>query len=88
MKVDSMKLANAFALATAVLWTLCALIVWILPVFTLQASVWMMHGMDLPAWNLTFSNFLLGGISWVVVAWVTGWILGWSWQQVGGNNRR
>ena len=91
MKTITTKLANAFALAMAILWTMCSIFVWLLPDFSLQITSWWMHGMDLSAmgsWNLTIGNFLLGGIAAVISAWVTGWVLGWSGQTVGGNNRR
>ncbi len=88
MQLDSVKLANAFAVAMSILWILCSAFVWILPEFTMQSFTWMMHGIELPAWNLNFGNFLSGGISLMVSAWVTGWVLGWSWEAVGGNKRR
>lgn len=91
MKTTTTKLANAFALAMAVLWAICSAVIWLLPDFSLTVTGWWMHGMDLSTmggWHLTFSNFLLGGIAAIVSAWVTGWILGWSWQTAGGNNRR
>jgi len=91
MKLDTMKLANAFALAMAILWIICSAVVWILPSFSLQITSWWMHGMDLTAmgnWNLTFANFLLGGILVIVSAWITGWVLAWSWEAVGGNKKK
>ena len=91
MKNNTMKLANAFALGMAVLWVLCSAVIWLLPSFSWTVTGRWMHGMDLSAmggWNLTISNFLLGGITAIASAWITGWILAWSWQTVGGNNRR
>lgn len=91
MKSNTTKLANALALATAILWVLCSAIIWLLPDFSWQVTTWWTHGMDLSAmggWHLTFSNFLLGGVTAVISAWLTGWVLGWSWQAVGRNNRR
>lgn len=91
MKVNTIKVANAFALAMAILWTLCSVFVVSLPGLSLQITTWWMHGMDLSPmgnWHLTFGNFLLGGVTAVIASWVTGWVLGWSWQAVGGNNRR
>ena len=85
MKFNKNRLANAFALATAVLWVLCSAITWVLPDFSMQVTRWWMHGMNISAlgnWNLNFSNFLFGGIATTVSAWVSGWVLGWSWEQV------
>lgn len=90
-KNNNALLANAFGLAMAILWTLCALFVWLLPDFSLMITSWWMHGMDISVmggWNLSLGSFLFGGITAVVASWITGWVLGWSWQQVGGNSRR
>jgi len=90
MKSTTAKLANAFALAMAILWALCSAIVWLLPDLYWQAMAWMLHGRGfaMSDINFTFDNFLLGGIVAVISAWVTGYVLGWAWQTVGGNNRR
>jgi anaerobic C4-dicarboxylate transporter len=91
VNANTTKLANALALATAILWALCSAVVWLLPEFSLQVTSWWMHGMDLSAmgnWDLTFSNFLLGGVTAVISAWIAGWVLGWSWQVIGRNNKR
>jgi uncharacterized membrane protein len=40
-----MKLANAFALAMAVLWVLCSAVIWLLPSFSWTVTGWWMHGM-------------------------------------------
>lgn len=85
MKLDKMVLANAFGLATAVLWTLCSAIVWLLPGFSLTVSRWWMHGLDIGvmgSWSLTWTNFLLGGATIVISAWVTGWVFGWAWEKM------
>lgn len=91
MKLNTMKLANTFALSMAILWILCSAFIWLLPDFSWTITSWWMHGMDLSAmgnWHLTFDNLLFGGIAAVISAWITGWVIGWSWQVVGGNNRR
>lgn len=83
IKLDKQILANSFALATAILWVLCTLLVWLWPDFTWRVTEWWMHGMDLTAmggWNLTLNNFLLGGLTLVASAWVTGYTFGWSWE--------
>ena len=87
MKLNTIKLANTFALAAVVLWVLCSTIVWLFPKFSWQVTSWWLHGVDisiLGSWNLTFGNFLLGGITMIGSAWFIGWVLGWSWQVVNG----
>lgn len=87
MKLDKQVMANAFALATAILWTLCTLVVWLLPDFTWQVTEWWMHGMDITpmrSWNITLNNFLMGGLTLIASAWITGYIFGWSWKKLSG----
>lgn len=83
MKLDKMVLANAFGLATAILWTLCSAFVLLFPAFSTTISNWWMHGLDisvLGVWNLTVANFIWGGVTLVISAWITGWVFGWSWE--------
>lgn len=90
MKLDKIVLANAFGLTTAILWVACSAVVWLLPRLSMTVIEWWMHGMDIAVignWNLTFSNFLLGGIVGIVSVWVTGWVLGWSWEKVSQVNK-
>ena len=84
MKLIKNKLANTFALGTAILWIICSAIVWALPSFSIQVTSWWIHGIDLMTanWNLNLNNFIFGGITIVASAWVSGWIFGWSWEQV------
>ncbi|MCG2691749.1 DUF5676 family membrane protein [Microgenomates group bacterium] len=85
MKLEKNILANAFALATTILWILCALFVVLLPDLSMTVVKWWMHGMDvtaLGAWSLDLANFLLGGLALVISAWVSGYIFGWAWEKV------
>lgn len=78
-------MAHAFALATGILWIVCSVIVWLFPSFSLQVTSWWMHGMDMSVmggWNLSFGNFVWGGVTAVASAWGTGWVLVWSWEMV------
>lgn len=84
MKLEKTVLANALALATAILWTLCTLFVVLLPDFSMTVVKWWMHGMDIAimgSWSLDLANFLLGGLALVVSAWVSGYIFGWAWEK-------
>jgi len=81
MKYEKMTLANAFALASVILWILCTLFVAILPDFSLSITKWWMHGMDISvmgSWNLDITNILFGGVALAASAWITGYVLGWS----------
>lgn len=85
MKLDKLTIANALALASAILWLLCTVIVAILPDFAMTVANWWMHGLDMSTmgqWNITFSSFFLGGITLVVSSWATGYIFAWSWEKM------
>jgi len=91
MKYSATKIANAFALTMSILWVLCSAVVWLFPKFSLLVTKWWMHGMNLSvmgSWHLNVGNFLLGGITAVVSAWVTGLVLGWSLVKAEDNSRR
>lgn len=81
MKLTKELLANAFALASGILWVVCSTFVFIFPKFSLTVTSWWMHGLrvgNLGNFNLNLANFLLGGTTLVVSMWVTGYVFGWS----------
>lgn len=83
MKQDKLVIANALAVTTVMLWVICTIFIVLLPDFSLTVTSWWMHGLDVSAmgiWNLTFNNFIFGGITWAVAAWGSGYIFGWVWQ--------
>ncbi|MDZ7587383.1 MAG: DUF5676 family membrane protein [Patescibacteria group bacterium] len=85
MKLEKMVLANAFALAVAILWILCALFVVLLPDLSMTIVKSWLLGMDLSAlgsWSLDLANFLLGGVTLVISAWVSGYVFGWALEKV------
>lgn len=87
MKQEKIVLANAFALTIAILWVVCSLLIAIFPAFTLTVTAWWMHGLALSTmgtWHLTWGNVLLGGLTLVVVAWLSAYLFGWCWERVGG----
>lgn len=85
MKLNKIGLAYAFALATAILWTICSAFIVLLPDVSMTILKWWMHGMDVAVmgnWSLDLANFFLGGLTLVISAWVSGYIFGWSWEKV------
>ncbi len=87
MKKEEIVLANAFAVTVTILWVVCSLIIAVFPAFSLTVTTWWMHGLAPSAtetWHLTWSNFLLGGVTLVVSAWLGGYVLGWSLKKVRG----
>lgn len=86
MKITKNNLANAIALATAVLWVVCTAFVAFWPSFSYKVTKWWAHGMNLDAagkFHLTWGNFFWGGITLVISLWVVGYILGWSLEITG-----
>jgi len=85
MKFDKIVLANAFALATVILWVVCSIFVFLLPSLSMEITGWWMHGLDLSSlgsFQLTITNFLIGGITLTIAFWVIGYIFGWSWEKM------
>lgn len=85
MKLDKIVLANTFGLVTAMFWVICTAAVWLLPGLSSAVTKWWIHGLDISVmgdWNITFSNFLLGGLTLTGSAWVTGWVFGWFWEKL------
>ncbi|OGL35622.1 hypothetical protein A3F65_00975 [Candidatus Saccharibacteria bacterium RIFCSPHIGHO2_12_FULL_47_16b] len=81
MKLTKNKLAGAFALSTAVVWTLCSALVAIWPDFAYKVTKWWLHGMNIDSlgeFSLSWDNYLTGGLTLVISLWVIGYVLGWS----------
>lgn len=75
MQLHSFKFGVAAALATAVIWIICSILVFSFPELTMMASGDMMH-MDTGEmmWSLTLSGFVKGLIIWSLSVGLTAWI--------------
>lgn len=85
MKLDKLILANSVALATAVLWVLCSVVVALFPGLSWTLTNWWTHGLLTgvrASWNLNLPNILLGGVTLTASAWVVGFVFGWSWEKM------
>lgn len=81
MKLDKMVIANASALSSALLWTLCSLGVALFPSLVETIREWIMHGsVATGALEVTFGSYLLGGLSIIVISWIWGYLFGWAWE--------
>ena len=90
MKLTKNRLAGAFALTTAVLWTICSAFVAIFPDFSYKVTKWWLHGMNIDSlgeFNLSWGNYLSGGLTLVISLWVTGYVLGWSLEIFGKSTK-
>lgn len=67
--VDAVKLGVSAALAVAVLWLVCSLLVAVFPLGMMRAGGSMMHG-DFSgyAWRMSFGGIVIGGLIWSVAA--------------------
>jgi hypothetical protein len=86
VKLTKELLANAFALTTVVMWTVCSAFVLLLPRFSLIVTRWWVHGLkvdQLGQYNLSLTNFLIGGVTLSLWMWVTGYVFGWSLEYLG-----
>ena len=73
MKLQSMRFGLACALAFAVLWIVCTLLVWLSPTSMATVSSHMFHLEDSHfTFSLTLSGTLKGLVSWSLIAGVTG----------------
>ena len=69
MKLDALKIGYATALAFAIVWIICSLLVWALPSMMLGMSGHMVHGdFSNMGWHTTLSGFLVGLFAWSIVA--------------------
>lgn len=75
MKIDAMKMGISVAIAFAIIWTACSVMVWVLPDSMMNMTGHMIH-MDLSdvAWNMSTSSVFLGLIAWSLAAGVTAWV--------------
>ena len=76
MKLQSVKFGLACALAFAVLWIVCTLLVWLSPSSMATVSSHMLHLEDSHfTFSLTLSGTLTGLVSWSLIAGVTGLLI-------------
>lgn len=76
MKLNPSALAIASAVAIAIIWSLCSLLVFALPSMMSGMTGHMIHAqLDSFTWMLTFTGYFIGLIAWSVWAAVTGWLI-------------
>ena len=81
--MNEMALANALGLLGAVYYLVCYLVASLAPeLYKVVASSWM-HMLDLStAWKSAPSGLVLGLISFTIVAWVSGWLLAFTYNKL------
>lgn len=79
-----MPLANSLAITSALAWIVCSIFIWILPDLTLYATRTQMMGMmgvSPTGFSLDFQTFLAGGIIFVIIMWLFGFVWGTLYQK-------
>ena len=76
MQLDSVKFGAASAVAFALLWLVCSLLVILIPGAMMETTGHMVHA-DLTnmQWRLGLTGFVFGLIAWSVLAGLTGWLV-------------
>ncbi len=75
MKLHTVKFTIAAIVTTAIIWSVCSLLVFSLPQLTMMYSGDMMHmNTQELMWSLTFAGFIRGLVIWSVFAGVGAWI--------------
>lgn len=76
MKLNANAFGLAAAVAVAVLWVLCSLVVVLVPGMSMTMSGYMMHtdftGMQ---WDMHLAGFLGGLVVWAVFAYAFAWLM-------------
>ncbi len=85
MKLNEQALANAFGLATGIVYVFCRLFIALFPDLSLAISQSWFHALNLSGiWDTsitTAGTFILGLVSTVVLAWASGWVFAWLYNK-------
>lgn len=85
MKLNPMGLAIAAAVAFAIIWTVCTILVVVLPSAMSTMTGHMVHAhMDDFSWMLNWTGYLIGLAAWSAWAAATGWLIGITYNSVVG----
>jgi cell division protein FtsX len=76
MKINSLNLALASAITTAIVWVICSLLVWMMPGSMMNTTGNMVHmDMSKSGWMLSPLGFFWGLIVWSLFAGIFAWLL-------------
>ncbi len=76
MKLNAVKMGVAVAIAVAVIWIICSVLVWAFPASMMSMSGHMVHGdfSDM-TWHMSFGGVFVGLVIWSVASGLTAWII-------------
>lgn len=76
MKINPLNFALASTITTALLWTVCSLMVWMMPGAMMNTTGQMVHiDMSKFGWMLSLVGFFWGLIAWSIFAGIFAWLL-------------
>ena len=82
MNLDSKSLAMSFGIVTAALWTICSVLVALMPELTTTIMAHMLHGDAAEiSWTMTWTGIFIGLVSWTLSAAAAGWLIGWFYNR-------
>jgi hypothetical protein len=75
MQTYATKLGLATAFSLAIIWTVCSLMVYVMPTQMMYISAQMVHVNPADfTWDLSILGFLVGLVSWSVLGCITVWL--------------
>jgi len=86
MKINPTSFAFAGAITAAILWTVCALLVWMMPGSMMNTTGSMVHmDMNSSGWVLTPMGFIWGLVVWSIFTGVFAWLLAFIYNRLTGS---
>lgn len=76
MKINQLKSALASGITAAIVWSVCSVLVWMVPGGMMTTTANMVHmEMNRGGWILTPTGVVWGLVAWTVFAGIVGWLL-------------
>ncbi|HMQ04361.1 MAG TPA: DUF5676 family membrane protein [Pyrinomonadaceae bacterium] len=86
MKINPTSFAFAGAITAAILWTVCSLLVWMMPGSMMNTTGSMVHmDMNSSGWELTPMGFIWGLVVWSIFTGVFAWLLAFIYNRLTGS---
>ncbi|HSG89893.1 MAG TPA: DUF5676 family membrane protein [Pseudomonadales bacterium] len=82
MKLDPLGLAAASAIAIAIVWTLCSILVALMPMQMSTMTGHMIHAQFEMAWVMSWAGYLIGLIVWSAWAALTGCLIAIAYNRI------
>jgi len=81
MKLNAVKFGLATGIAFAVIWTICSIIGFLMPLGMTAMSGPMVHGdFNGMQWRIGFGSLIMGLMAWTIAGGLTGWLIAWTYN--------